>query len=312
MVPVEMEASQSTGVSAAAARRRSRAAAMSVATATGLVILKAIAGFLTNSLSLLASAVDSLTDIFASGVNYFAIRTASRPADEDHAYGHGKAEGLAGLFQGAVICASGLYLGSEAVKRLIKPEPVDAGSVAVGVMVVSIIASYVLVRYLRKVARETDSMALEADSLHYSTDVLANAGVLAVLVAVRLTGYPIFDTVVSLMISGYIIYAAFGVMKSAVDHLMDRALPDDVVARAREIALANPEVLGVHDVKTRSAGAHSFIELHLEVDGSRTLREAHDASVQVLRAIESSIPNSKVFVHTDPVDVEARIGAAST
>ena len=164
MSAVEIEASVDAAAAGAVARRRSRAAGMSVAVATLLAIIKAVAGLLTNSLSLLASAVDSLTDIFASGVNFVAIRAAARPADEDHTYGHGKAEGLAGLFQAAVICASGVYLGSEAVRRLIKPVPVDVGEIAVGVMVVSMALTFVLVRYLRKVARETDSMALAADS----------------------------------------------------------------------------------------------------------------------------------------------------
>ncbi len=291
-------------------RRRSRAAASSVATAVCLVVLKTVAGVLTNSLSLLASAVDSLTDIFASTVNYFAIRAAARPADREHAYGHGKAEGLAGLFQGAVIGGSGLYLGYQSVRRLLEPQPLEAEVVGVVVMAASMVASLLLVRFLRKVATETSSVALLADSAHYSTDVLANGGVLALLVVVRVTGLPILDPIVSLAISAYIVYAAFDVVRLAVDQLMDRSLDDDVHARVREIALAHPKILGVHDLKTRSAGSRSFIELHLEIDGTKSLKEAHDAAVEVLRAVETDIPGSKVFVHADPVEPgESAVGA---
>lgn len=287
-------------------RRRKRAAAVSVATAVALVALKLGAGAVTGSLSVLASAVDSLMDIFASAINFVAIRAAARPADHDHAYGHGKAEGLAGLFQGVVIGGSGLYLGVESVRRLLAPRPVEQEAVGVAVMAVSTVASLLLVRYLRRVARETESIALEADSLHYATDVLANAGVLATLAAVRVTGFDLLDPIVSSAISAYIVYAAYGVLRGSVDHLMDRALPDDVVDRVREIALAHPEIEGIHDVKTRAVGARRFVEIHLEIDGSRSLRDAHDAAVEVLRSIESEIPNTKVFVHTDPVNTNRR------
>jgi ferrous-iron efflux pump FieF len=290
-----------------AALRRQTAAAVSVGTAVGLVILKVSAGVLTGSLSLLASAVDSLTDIFASIVNLYAIRAASRPADREHAYGHGKAEGIAGLFQSAVIGASGLFLGYESVLRLVRPRPVEQEAVGIVVMLISMGASYGLVRYLRRVAEETDSLALAADSTHYATDVLANGGVLAVLVVIRLGGFELLDPLVSLAISLYIVYAAIKVLRESIDHLMDRALPDDVHDRIREIALAHPEILGVHDLRSRSAGSNRFIEIHVEVDGSRTLRDAHDVSVVVLREIEAEIPNSKVFIHTDPVEVPVGI-----
>jgi ferrous-iron efflux pump FieF len=282
-------------------RRRTGAAAVSIAVAAGLVVLKLVAGLMTNSLSLLASAVDSLTDIFASTVNFFAIRAASRPADADHAYGHGKAEGLAGLFQSVVISASGLYLGYEGVRRLIEPEPLRAEVVGIVVMAISMVASMLLVRFLRRVARETRSIALEADSLHFSTDVLANAGVLVLLVLVKLTGIPALDPIASLAISAYIVYAASGVMRDSIDQLMDRALPDDIHELVREIALTHADVAGVHDIKSRSSGPRRFIEIHLEIDGSKSLQDAHDASVRVLRHIEREIPGSKVFVHTDPV-----------
>lgn len=287
--------------SVAADRLRNRAATMSVVTAVGLVTLKLAASAATGSLSLLASAVDSLMDIFASVINFVAIRTALQPADEDHEYGHGKAEGLAGLFQGAVIGISGLYVGYESVRRFFVPQAIEAEAVGIAVMVVSTGASFALVRYLRHAARETESIALAADSVHFATDVVTNLGVLVTLVAVRATGVDVLDPAVSLAISVYILVSAYGVLRESIDHLMDRALPEEIHEKVREIALAHPQILGIHDLRTRAVGPRRFIEIHLEIEGTKTLHEAHASAVEVLRAIEAAIPNSKVFVHTDPV-----------
>lgn len=284
-----------------AGRRRTRAAAVSVGVAVTLVLLKVVAGTLTNSLSMLASAVDSLTDIFASGVNFFAIRAASRPADREHVYGHGKAEGLAGLFQAVIIGLSGGYLGYQSVLRLIRPQAIESEVLGIVVMAISMAASGLLVRHLRRVARETGSLALEADSLHYATDVIANGSVLLLLAIVKVTGFPILDPIASLGISIYIVWAAVGVLRTSIDHLMDRAVPDDVIGTVRQIALSHGNVLGVHDIKSRMAGTESFIEMHLEMDGRMSLRDSHDAAVDVLRHVEREVPNSRVFVHVDPV-----------
>ncbi|MBK6313392.1 MAG: cation transporter [Blastocatellia bacterium] len=288
--------------SRSAGQRRTRAAAISVLVAVSLVLIKVVAGSMTNSLSLLASAVDSLTDIFASAVNFVAIRAASRPADREHVYGHGKAEGLAGLFQAVVIGLSGGYLGYKSILRVMKPEPIEAEVVGIAVMAVSMLASYLLVRHLRKVAKETGSLALEADSLHYSTDVLANGGVLLLLAVVAVTGMPILDPIASLGISAYIVWAAIGVLRSSIDHLMDRAMPDHLIENVARMAAEHAHVLGVHDIKSRMAGSETFIEMHLEMDGGMSLRDSHDAAVEVLRRVEEELPNSRVFVHVDPVD----------
>lgn len=275
-----------------------------MAVAVSLVVVKALAGVTTNSLSLMASAVDSLTDIFASAVNLVAIRAASRPADREHVYGHGKAEGLAGFFQAIVIGASGGYLGYRSIVRLITPEPIEAEIVGIVVMAVSMLASGLLVRYMRRVAAETKSVALEADSVHYQTDILANGGVLVLLAVVAVTGMPVLDPIVSLGISLYILWSAIGVLRSSIDQLMDRAMPDEVIAVVEQLALAHSEVRGIHDIKTRLAGAQCFIEIHLEMEGTMSLRDSHDAAVEVLRDIEREVANSKVFVHVDPVEPE--------
>lgn len=289
--------------------RRTRAATVSVVVAVTLVMVKVAAGVWTNSLSVFASAVDSTTDIFASAVNLVAVRAASMPADHEHVYGHGKAEGLAGLFQALVIGASGSYLAYESTHRLVTPEPIMAEATGIVVMALSIVASVCLVRYLRRVARETGSIALEADSLHYATDVLSNAGVLVLLAVVAVTGMPILDPVVSLLISAYIVWSAIRVLRTSIDHLMDRALPDEVLETVARTAMCSEHVRGVHDIRSRVAGTQSFIEMHLEMDGGMTLRDSHDAAVAVLRAVEAGVPNAKVFVHVDPVEGEDALQA---
>jgi ferrous-iron efflux pump FieF len=267
-----------------------------------LIILKTATGLYTGSISVWASLLDSAMDIFASTINYFAVRAASRPPDDDHAYGHGKAESLAGLFQAAVITFSGLFLVREAVRRLLEPRPTSLEWLGVGTMFVAALVSVLLVKKLRSVARSTDSPALSADAVHYASDVYTNAAALVALLVVALTGWQAADPAASIAISAYIIWSAVGVARESVDVLMDRRLPpevDETVARVVE-SFRGAGVVGFHDLRTRRSGSLKFIDLHLEVERERSLVEAHDLTVKVLRGIEAEIPRSRVQIHTDP------------
>lgn len=283
-------------------RLKNQAARLSVWAAAFLIMLKTATGFYTGSISVWASLLDSAMDIFASTINYFAVRAASRPPDEDHAYGHGKAESLAGLFQAAVITLSGLFLIREAVRRLLEPRPTSLEWLGVGTMFVAALVSVMLVRKLRGVARSTDSPALSADAVHYASDVYTNATALVALLVVALTGWQEADPVASIAISAYILWSAVGVARESVDVLMDRRLPPEVDETvAKVVESFRPEgVVGFHDLRTRRSGSFKFIDLHLEVERDRSLVEAHDLTVKVLRGIEAEIPRSKVQIHTDP------------
>jgi ferrous-iron efflux pump FieF len=283
-------------------REKVRAAQLSILAAAFLITLKTVTGFLTGSISVWASLLDSTMDIFASMINFFAVRAAARPADEDHAYGHGKAESLAGLFQSLVIAASGLFLVWEAARRIIRPHPTSSELVGVAVMLVAIAVSVALVIRLRRVARETESPALLSDSLHYATDIYTNSGALLALVIILLTGWLIVDPLISIAIAVYILWSAVGVGREAVDVLMDKRLPPDIDEQVASIVNGFREqgVVGFHDLRTRRSGSQKFIDLHLEVDGSKSLEEAHALSVRVLRTIEAKIRRSKVQIHTDP------------
>jgi ferrous-iron efflux pump FieF len=283
-------------------RAKVRAAQLSILAAAFLITLKTGTGFLTGSISVWASLLDSTMDIFASLINFFAVRAAARPADEDHAYGHGKAESLAGLFQALVIAASGLFLVWEAARRVIAPHPTSSEVIGIGVMLIAILVSAGLVVHLRRVARDTESPALLSDSLHYATDIYTNSGALVALVIVLLTGWLIVDPLISIGIAFYILWSAFGVGREAIDALMDKRLPLDVDEQIASIvdSFHDQGVLGFHNLRTRRSGSEKFIDLHLEIERDKKLEDAHAVTVRVLRAIEAAIPRAHVHIHTDP------------
>lgn len=281
---------------------KTSAARLSVAAAAFLIALKTVTGVLTGSISVWASLLDSAMDIFASAINYFAVRAAAAPPDEDHRYGHGKAESLAGLFQSFVICASGLLLLWEAVRRVINPRPTASEWLGVGTMAVACLVSIALVARLRHAARKTDSPALNADAVHYATDVYTNGAALGALLIVALTGWTLADPLISILISGFILWSALDVARDSIHVLMDRRLPREIDAKvAAVVARFRPEgVLGFHDLRTRRSGSHKFIDLHLEVEADQSLQQAHDLTVRVIRAIQQEVPRSRVQIHTDP------------
>jgi ferrous-iron efflux pump FieF len=285
------------------AETKRAAARLSVMAAAFLIALKAATGWVTGSISVWASLLDSAMDIFASSINYFAVRAAARPPDEDHRYGHGKAESLAGLFQAGVICVSGLFLIGEAVSRLMTPRPTEREMFGVATMLVAALVSLLLVARLRDVARETDSPALSADAVHYATDVYTNAAALVALLVVALTNWQPADPLISIAISALIVWSAVAVARDSIDVLMDRRLPVEVDRKIEAVVerFRAEGVRGFHDLRTRRSGSIKFIDLHLEVRREMSLQEGHDLSVRVLRAIEAEIPRSRVQIHTDPV-----------
>jgi ferrous-iron efflux pump FieF len=275
----------------------------SVITATVLIIGKAVAWLQTGSVSLLASLVDSMLDVGASAINLLAVHYALMPPDQDHRFGHGKAESLAGLGQAAFIAGSAVFLSLQAVSRLLHPEPLRDLAVGIGVMVFAIVATVVLVMIQRYVIERTHSTAIRADSLHYVTDLLTNLSTVVALV-LALFGWPGMDPIFALGIAVYILYSAWQIGNEAFQLLMDRELPNADQQRIRAIAGAHPKVQGVHDLRTRRAGQTYFIQLHLEFDGALPLAEAHEASDEVYYALDQAFPGADVIIHEDPAGYE--------
>lgn len=277
----------------------------SVATAILLVSLKTWAWLASGSVSLLASLVDSLTDSLASIVNLFAVRLALRPADDNHPFGHGKAESLSALAQSAFIGGSAVFLLLNAVERLLHPQPLQQTTLGIAVMLVSLLLTLALVLFQRWVLRRAQSQAVSADSLHYVTDFASNIVVLVALVLAA-WGWQRADAVLALLLGGWIFWSAAKIAIEAVNTLMDKALPPADVARIEAAALAVPGVLGIHDLRTRLSGARHFVQMHIDLDARLNIVEAHDIAVAVAAQIRALFEDAEVMVHQDPVEANGQ------
>jgi len=277
------------------------ASVASVATAGFLIVAKLVAWYVTGSVGLLASLVDSVMDSFTSLINLFAIRYSLQPADEEHRFGHGKAEPLAGLAQAAFITGSAVFLIFHSIDRLRDTHQLDQVGVGIGVMVLAIFLTLALLVVQRYVIRKTDSMAIRADSLHYVTDLLTNASILLALYLSTL-GWTWADPVFAIAVAIYIFYSAFCIGHDAFQQLMDRELPDDVLERIQAIAMSHPEVTGTHHTRTRQSGQTRFVQLHLELNESMSLKRAHGIADTIEQEIMAFLPGSEVIIHQDPID----------
>ena len=286
-----------------AARLMRAATHASVSVAVVLVVAKLGAWLVTDSVSLLSTLLDSLLDAVASAVNLLAVHHALQPADSEHRFGHGKAEPLAGLAQAAFISGSALFLIVQAGQRFLHPRAVVNPEVGYGVLAVSIALTVALVIFQKYVVRRTGSVAIGADSLHYQTDILVNASIVVSLLLSSRLGWWAADPLFALAIAGYILKGAVGIGLKAYNLLMDRELPEADRRRIREIAVAVPGVLGVHDLRTRSSGPQVFIQLHLELRDDTPLDAAHAVSEQVDRALIAAYPRAEILVHPDPVSL---------
>ncbi len=239
-------------------------------------------------------------------MNLLAIRHALQPADREHRFGHGKAESLAGLAQAAFIAGSGIFLLLEAGNRLINPKTVSNGEIGIAVMVLSLFLTLGLVAFQAYVVRKTNSLAISADSLHYRVDILVNVAVIVGIYLASFGGLQIVDPVLAVAIVIYMAWGSFKIARRSMDELMDREFPDEDRIKIRQIALEHPEVRDVHDMRTRSSGPHSFIQLHLEMDRNLSLVRAHEISDEVMYKVEDAFPNTEVLIHQDPEGVEER------
>jgi ferrous-iron efflux pump FieF len=276
-----------------------RATTASVALAVTLAAAKLLAFWLCGSVALLASAVDSALDSTASLLNALAVRYAMKPADEDHRFGHGKSEPLAGLGQAVLICASGLFIIQHAIDRLLHPRPLEAVGLGVAVMVFAILGTLGLVAYQRRVVRATGSSAIQADALHYVSDLAANLGTIIALVLARF-GWNQVDPWLGIAIALATLFGALSIGWQVFHVLMDRELPADVQERIRAIALGHAEVRGLHALRTRQAGPTLLIQFHLELDPTLTLVEANRISHEVSSALAEAYPGADVLIHQDP------------
>lgn len=274
----------------------------SVGVASILIIGKAIVWWFSGSVSMLAGLTDSLLDGVTSLLNLLAVHYALRPADDDHRYGHGKAESLAGMAQALFIAGSAVLIAFQAYQRLQHPEPVGAPWLSIAVIVMSLVLTVALLAVQHRVIRETGSNAVRADSLHYRSDLLLNGSILLALVLAAF-GWHQVDAWFGLAIALYILWSAIQIARESFAVLMDEELPADVSQHMLELACSVPGVLGAHDLRTRISGNHWFVQLHLELPGELSLSVAHGISDQAADAIHQAYPRAEVLVHADPQEV---------
>jgi len=297
----------SEGMSQKSYPRLMRAATYaSVIIASILILIKLGGWFATNSLSLLATSIDSILDFGASIVNLIAIRHALQPADKEHRFGHGKAEALASLAQAAFIAGSGIFLFLESVERFLEPRVVQNTDIGIGIMVVAIILTAILVGFQAYVVNKTNSIAISADSLHYRADILVNIAVIISLFLSANFNWVIADPIFALLIVFYMLFGAFKIGVTALEVLMDKEFPDEDRKRIKDIAESHEKVLSIHDMRTRSSGANSFIQFHAEMSKDISLLEAHEIADEVMYMVEKSFPNTEVLIHQDPEGVDER------
>lgn len=282
-------------------RRRSRAASVSVVGAGALALLKLAAASVTGSLAIWASFVDSVLDMFASGSNLLAIRHAEVPPDDDHRWGHGKAESLSGLAQTLLVLGSAGALAYKSVERLIEPAPMAYVGWGVAVMAVSAMASVGITAYLRQAGKRYGSVALEGDAVHYLADVLTNVATIAGLLAWHFFALTWVDPVVSLAMALVLVHSAKSIGLSALDQLMDRELPEEDRHRIIKAAMGvSPHVLGIHELRSRRSGSWVDVNVHVDIRADLSFVEAHTVSAQVEEAIRTLFHQGIVTVHADP------------
>ncbi|MBV9471265.1 MAG: cation transporter [Abitibacteriaceae bacterium] len=283
-----------------------KAALLSLYTNLLLMLLKVAVGVLSGSVSVLSEAAHSASDLVASGIAVFSVRIADLPPDELHPYGHGKAESLAALAQALLLLGAATLIIYEAIARLLQhagPQRVELG---MAIMAVSALANIGVVRYMLRVAGQTQSQALAADAENHRVDIYTAAGVLLGLLLVRLTGYSFFDPLLAIAVALLIMNTTWRLMHEALATLMDTHLPAEDVEMVRQVLHDDPSVLGYHKLRTRIAGSVRHVDAHVLMDDELSLAQAHDLTEQVEDRIREALPNTEVTLHTEPYHAEQR------
>jgi ferrous-iron efflux pump FieF len=277
-----------------------RAAVASVSMALFLLFLKAYASLATGSVSMLGSLADTGLDVIASLITLYGVRLAATPADDDHRFGHGKAEAIAALAQVGIIGFSALAIGWRAVQRLIGGEAARNAEYGIAVSLVAIVTTLALLAYQRRVIAQTGSVAIQADHVHYQTDLLLNGAVIAALALDQYAGLTGADPVFGIVIAVWLLFGAWRASSRAVDQLMDKEWPEEKRGRFVEVASRHPALRGIHDLRTRTSGSRDFVQFHVWVDADMTVAAAHDVMDEVEQWLGQEFPGTEILIHLDP------------
>jgi ferrous-iron efflux pump FieF len=277
-----------------------RAALASVVSALFLLVLKTYAAWTTASVAMLGSLADTGLDLIASLVTLFGVRVAAMPADREHRFGHGKAEALAALTQVVLISISAIGIFWRAIERLVHDERTANAEYGIAVSIVAILLTLALVAYQRSVVRRTGSVAIRTDNVHYQSDLYLNLSVIAALALDQYAGFSGADPLFGIGIALWLVWGAWQVSSHALDQLMDREWPEEKRMRFLAIACSRPEAKGIHDLRTRSSGAHDFAQFHIHIDPQMTVQAAHDVVEAIEEDLVREFPGCEVLIHLAP------------
>ena len=292
-----------------------RAALASIAVAVFLVLLKSYAAWHTGSVAMLGSLADTALDLIASIVTLVGVRFAAMPADDDHRFGHGKAEALAALAQVVLISISALGIAWRAIDRLGSNAQTEGLELGMGVSMVAIGATFALLAYQRHVIKRTGSVAIETDHVHYQSDLLLNLAVIIALVLDQMLGWRMADPLFGIVIAAWLMFGAWRAASRSIDQLMDKEWPAAKRHAFLAAAADYPELVGLHDCRTRTSGAHDFVQFHVWVPGGWTVRQAHERMDKVEEALQARFPGTEILIHLDPeghTDRETMLPSAIT
>ncbi|MDD5127494.1 MAG: cation diffusion facilitator family transporter [Dehalococcoidales bacterium] len=289
-------------MSVKASARRSHAAKVSLLVIIGLIALKVTAGIISGSLSILAQAADSSLDLVAVLITFFAVRAAVKPADSEHPFGHGKLENLGAVAQGLLLLVASGSIIFSAIHRIIAGTTIEYSETGIGVMIVSIIASIFLSRYLHRVAQEEDSAVLDANAHNIAFDVYSAAAVLVGLTVLRLTGLVIIDSILAIIVALFILRVAYGIFKHSVGALIDVRLPEEEesVIRASITEHGGKELVGFHKLRTRKAGNQRYVDVHVVVPRKAHVEDAHHLADHLEHDIKTRLLRASVVIHVEP------------
>ena len=280
---------------------KKRAAFVSILSNSALIIIKIIAGVVSGSVSIISEAMHSAIDLVASIIAYFSIKQADKPADHIHPFGHGKYENLSAFAESVLIILVAILIIYEAVHRMFIGKLITDTTLALAVMATSTVVNFFVSRYLFKVAKITDSMALEADGKHLSTDVYSSLGVFIGIAIVALTGFKILDSITAILIACFIMYEGVILTKNSISNLLDAALPEDEVKQIKEVlTLHGDSVKNYHELRTRKSGSQRHIDLHMTVCRSQTIATIHQTMDAIESSLSEKLPNSNIMIHPEP------------
>ncbi|MBD3798365.1 cation diffusion facilitator family transporter [Sulfuricurvum sp.] len=285
-------------------RIEQKATIISTTVAFTLVAFKLTVGIISGSVAVLASAIDSLLDMVVSMFNYFALYNSDKEPDEHFNFGRRKLEPLTAVIEGTIISLSALFILYTAISKLVQGSPIEHLDLSIGVMIASIIVTAGLVLFLHTIAKKTKNMVIEADALHYKTDLLTNAAILISLGLISFTNYTYIDPILGIGIGIYMIYSAYPIIKEGILMLLDAALDPQSVEKINKLLDSQLDINGHHDLRTRRSGSDIYLSVHLVFGISASLYDAHMTGDRIELALKNLFPDNNVYalIHLDPYD----------